>query len=156
MTMRDRQEKVFARPDDDKAVVAQRALVLGILAMVSSIRCNKRMQFVNRHVNGIRRCAVLKTKPGELVPANFAGHPLKLQVCKEKLKPIAVGGSRNVGKRLRAGVFIHSTVVGHSMFRWALSEPLTQRTGCFDTRIRKQLRMRSGNDKSVCTIVLAE
>jgi hypothetical protein len=60
---------VFALLDNDETVVAYRSRVLAILALMSSTRGNKRMEFVNRDFSvaiNIRTCALLYTSPEKL------------------------------------------------------------------------------------------
>lgn len=70
-------ENVFVRRDNDGTVVAQRARVRGIYALVSSARDNKRMGYVNRDSNNavinFRRYETLKTRPEELRRTQFHG-----------------------------------------------------------------------------------
>jgi hypothetical protein len=49
----DKREKVFARRDNDEHVLTQRGRVLAIPPLKSSIRGNKRMEFVNRGFNAV-------------------------------------------------------------------------------------------------------
>jgi hypothetical protein len=81
---------------------AQRARVLAILAFMSSTSDNQHMEFSSRGFNtaiNIRRCAVLKKRPAELMLAIFVGQPSSLEVCQVKLKPTAVCGSTKPEKR---------------------------------------------------------
>jgi len=64
----------------------------------------------------VRRCLVLKTIPEELTRSTPVGWRLRLEVCKEKLKQIADGGSIKTGRRLRAGINLPSMLVGHFLF----------------------------------------
>jgi len=55
------------------------------------------MKFVKRDFKAainVRRCLVLKTRPTELNRENFLRRQLRLEVCAEKLKPIAGGRSK--------------------------------------------------------------
>lgn len=64
------------------------ARVRGIGVLMSSIRGNARMEFINRGVNAatnIRRCSALQTRPAEHTRANVIVMLLRLQVCMEKL-----------------------------------------------------------------------
>jgi hypothetical protein len=113
-TMRDRLEKIFARREDHKTVVARKARVLAVFALLSPIRGNKRKEFMNRvfiDAISIRRFVVLKPRSAELRLSNFEGQPPRLEMCLDNLKPIAGGPSKNVGRRLRVG--IHVTPHGH-------------------------------------------
>jgi hypothetical protein len=103
----DRRGKLVVRCDDDGTVVAQKAQVLGILALVRSTNGIASMAFVNKAFNAainIRRCAVLKTRPAELTRSKFVWQPLRLEVCRDKPKPIAGGRSKYAGRRLHVGV----------------------------------------------------
>jgi|YelNatPaOPRAMG01_1025707.scaffolds.fasta_scaffold32527_4 hypothetical protein len=68
--------------------------------MMSTTSISNRMEFVNRGFNAaihIRRCTLLKTRPGDLRRTNFLGQPLMLEVCLKKLIPIACGRSKRLG-----------------------------------------------------------
>jgi len=100
----DRRQQVFARQDDDETVLAQRASVRGLPAMLSSTSANACKTFVNRDLNGashFRRYAVLNSRPEELRLSNFVGKPLRLEACQEELKPITSGRSK---KRPRGAI----------------------------------------------------
>jgi len=91
--------------------MALKARVRGQLALVSSTRGYKRMDFANQDSNAainIRKCLVPEKRPAELTRANFVGQTLLLEVYKEKLKPIAGGRSKNTGRRLRVGRYIYT------------------------------------------------
>lgn len=80
---------------------------------------NVRKEFVSPDLNAavnITQCVALETRPAEPTRANFAGHPLPLDVYKQKLKPIAVGRSKRDGRRLRMVFHLPYTVVGHFLF----------------------------------------
>jgi len=73
---RDRRARVFARRNDDEVVLAQRARVRVLLALVSANGGNKRMEFVNRDFHAatsIRRCAAPERSPGELARTPSVG-----------------------------------------------------------------------------------
>ena len=97
---------MFARRDDDEPAVAQGARISGTPALMSSRRGNKHMEVGNRNFSAainIRRHAVPKTR--------LAEQSLRLEMCKDELKPIAIGWSRRATMRLRASVCIPSMVV---------------------------------------------
>ena len=80
---------MFVRWDDSEIVLGQRVRVLGIFAMIRFTSGNKRMEFVNRDVNAainFSRYAVPQKRPAELTRYKFLLQPLRLDVCKEKLK----------------------------------------------------------------------
>jgi hypothetical protein len=84
--------------------IAVRARGRGLLAFISSTSGGACKEFVNRDFNAainIRRCAVPETRPEELTRSNFVTQPLRLQVYREKLKPIAEGRSKKTGRCLR-------------------------------------------------------
>jgi hypothetical protein len=61
------------------------------------------MEFVNKDFNTtirIRRHVVLTARHAVLKQSSFVGQPLRLELCKEQLKPVAVGRSKTAGKRL--------------------------------------------------------
>jgi len=67
---------------------------------VRSTGVNVRKEFVSPDLNAavnITQCVALETRPAEPTRANFAGHPLPLDVYKQKLEPIAVGGRKGMG-----------------------------------------------------------
>jgi len=68
--------------------MALRARVLATPTLISSTRCNNRLEFLNRDFNAainISRCAVLKTRPAELAPSTFVRHPLNIDVYTEQM-----------------------------------------------------------------------
>lgn len=72
-----------------------------------STSLKKRMEFVNRDLNiamNIRRWLVPKPSPAELTRSNCVAHAVVPVVCKQKLKPIAVGRSKKTEKRLQVGI----------------------------------------------------
>jgi len=78
-----RREKFFARRDDNESTVAQRALVLRFLAVVTSTNRHKPKDFLSRELDAavnVRRCVALKTRREELTQANFVGQPLRVDV----------------------------------------------------------------------------
>jgi len=62
---------------------------------------------VNRDFNAatnIWRCAVPERRPLEFTRANFVGEPLRVEMYKEKLKPMAASRSKKTGRRLYVGI----------------------------------------------------
>jgi len=80
--------------------VAQSARGLPILAIASSTRGNKRVEFESRDFIAsihIRRRVVQNTSPEELGRSNFVGQPLTLDLLKGKLKQVAGGRQTRLG-----------------------------------------------------------
>jgi len=99
----DGREKEFALWDDGAIGIGERSRVLGILALLRSIRGKKRVEFVHRGFNvviKIRPCAVLDTRPQELMRFSFVGQPPRLDMHRKKLNPIAGGRSKKAERRL--------------------------------------------------------
>jgi len=74
----------------------------------------KRKKFVIRDFNAAmntRRCAVLKTRPAEMMRANSVGEPRKVELYAEKSKPVAGGQSKNAGMHLRIDIHLPCTLV---------------------------------------------
>jgi hypothetical protein len=46
---------------------------------------------------------VQEKRPEKLTRANFVGEPLKVELYKEKLKPVVDGRSKKSGRRLQLG-----------------------------------------------------
>jgi len=68
--------------------IVQRARVRGLLALTSSTRGNKRIEFVNRDLNAAihtRRCAALKKGPRHVTRASFTGQHLRVEMHHEEL-----------------------------------------------------------------------
>ena len=87
--------------------VALRALDRELLALVSSSRSNKCMEFAYQDFNAainISRCAVQKARPAALTRANVMGQPLRVEVQKETLRPTARGWSIKAARRLRVNI----------------------------------------------------
>jgi len=85
------------------------ARVLEILALKNSTSLDKRMELVHRDFNApihIRMCAALKMRPEVLTRTNFVGQPLRLEVCKEKLKPMAGGHSKKTVRSLWVVIYL--------------------------------------------------
>jgi hypothetical protein len=87
----DWRENLVARREVDETVVAHggRARIRDPIALMRSTRRNKRMEFVNRDVNAainFSRYAVPQKRPAELTRYKFLLQPLRLDVCKGKLK----------------------------------------------------------------------
>jgi len=83
----DKREKVLSRREGDDAVVVHRARIPGILAIVSSTSVDACKRLEHRDLNAairIRRYAELRR---EL----FVKHHRRVEVCREKLKPIPDG-----------------------------------------------------------------
>jgi len=59
---------------------------------------------------------VLKMKPQEPTRYNFVRQALMLEVCKEKLKPIAGDWSKNALRRLRIGISLSCMSTKHFSF----------------------------------------
>jgi hypothetical protein len=90
--------------------VAQRVRARARSPSVSSTRGNKRKEIMKWDFNPAthtRRCLVLKTGPAALTQSNFVGLPQRLDVCREKLKPIACCRLGKAGKRLRMVGYIY-------------------------------------------------
>lgn len=96
--------------------MAQRARIRGLLTLTNSRTDNKRMELLNRDFQGainIRRCAVLKTRPEDLTQSIFLrGQPFRVEVYKEKLRPIAEGRSRKARRRVQVGSYVYPPWLG--------------------------------------------
>jgi len=70
-----------------------------MLPVVRSTGGNKHIELVDRDFNAainIRRLVALKTRPAALTRSNFAGQPLRLEMCLDILKLIAGGEAKRL------------------------------------------------------------
>jgi len=83
--------------------MAQRARVRGLLSLMSSCSGEKRIEIVNvdfESAINIRRCALMKTRPSELMRSNDVGELLRAEMYKQKQKPIAGASQKSLGGAL--------------------------------------------------------
>lgn len=74
--------------------ITQTARVPGRLAQVSATCSRACVEFVNRDLSAaidIRTRTALKTRPEKLTQSKLVGQHLRLEVCKEKMEPLAGG-----------------------------------------------------------------
>jgi hypothetical protein len=77
--------------------LALRARSLGIREVMRSISGNEPIEFGNRDLSAainIRRCAVPEKRLEDLTRSSSMGQPLRIEVCRTKLKPMKVGLSK--------------------------------------------------------------
>jgi|YelNatPaOPRAMG01_1025707.scaffolds.fasta_scaffold28096_3 hypothetical protein len=84
--------------------MAMRARDIGIFALSRSSNGTASIEFVNlgsKAAINIRQCEVLKTRPAELRRTYFVGRPLREEVYKLKLQPIAFGRAKHWNASVR-------------------------------------------------------